>query len=121
MKKIFFLGVALVLSLLVFSQQKITAEQVKEHIGDSVTVCGKVFTTRYLESAKNTPTFLNIGAAYPDQLLTVVIWGELRNKFAGKPEELFKDQAVCITRRITLYREQPQLVLGRVEDLKRGE
>lgn len=56
-----------------FAQKEIKLEELKDHIGDSVKVQGNVYGVRFLESAKNTPTFINIGAAYPNQLLTVVI------------------------------------------------
>jgi hypothetical protein len=72
------------------SQTTIKLEDINQHIGDSVIVCGKVYGGRYLESARNSPTLLNIGAKYPDQLLTTVIWGDVRKEFTGKPEKDFK-------------------------------
>ncbi|MGN6400688.1 MAG: hypothetical protein ACTHMD_09550 [Flavisolibacter sp.] len=55
------------------AQTTIELTDITSHIGDTVTVKGKIFGARYLEAAKNTPTFINVGAAYPNQLLTVVI------------------------------------------------
>jgi DNA/RNA endonuclease YhcR with UshA esterase domain len=92
-------------------QISIKLEDVNKHIGDSVTVCGKVYTARYLENANNKPTFLNIGAAFPHQLLTVVIWGEQRKEWEGKPEELYKGKEICITGKLELYNEKPQLII----------
>lgn len=101
-----------------FSQTTILLEDAGKHIGDSVTVCGKVSGGRFLEAAKGTPTFLNLGQAFPNHTLTIVIWGDLRKQFEKAPEELFKDKEICVTGRIELFRERPQIVLRRKEDVK---
>lgn len=55
-------------SISALAQQEIKLEELKDHIGDSVKVKGEIFGVRYLPSTRNTPTFINIGAAYPNQL-----------------------------------------------------
>jgi hypothetical protein len=104
-----------------YSQKTIPLEDVSKHIGDSVTVCGKVSGGRFLETAKNTPTFINLGQAFPNHSLTIVIWSEVRKQFETAPEVLFKDKEVCVTGRIELFREKPQIVLRRREDVKLKE
>lgn len=103
------------------SQNPIKLEDLKSHIGDSVTVCGKVYSGRYLESANNTPTFLNIGARYPDQLLTVVIWGDARKEFPGKPEDDYTNKEVCVTGKVELYKDIVQIVIRKISQLKPKE
>jgi len=103
------------------SQTNIKLEDLKSHIGDSVTVCGKVYSVRYLESSNNTPTFLNIGAKYPDQLLTVVIWGDARKEFTGKPEDDYTNKEVCIIGKVELYKDKPQIVIRKANQLKLKE
>jgi DNA/RNA endonuclease YhcR with UshA esterase domain len=101
------------------AQQKITLSEINQHIGDSITVCGKIFGGKFLDAAKNQPTFLNIGAAYPDQSLTVVIWNNTRKQFAYKPEEKLKGKTVCITGRIEIFKEKPQITIqqpGQLEE-----
>jgi DNA/RNA endonuclease YhcR with UshA esterase domain len=100
------------------SQQVIKLEEVRQHIGDSVTVCGKVVDGYYSSGIENTPTFLNVGANYPNQLLTIIIWGEARKKFEFKPEEVYKDKQICTTGRITEYKGKPQIVITTPEQLK---
>lgn len=102
----------------VFAQDTITLQQVKSRIGDSVTVCGRVDDTRYLVTADNSPTFLNIGGVYTKQLLTVVIWSDIREKLKEKPELDFKNKNVCITGKIELYKASPQIVIRNTEQLK---
>jgi hypothetical protein len=92
------------------AQTSIKLDEVSRHIGDSVTVCGIVADMRYFENSKNKPTFLNIGDKYPKQKITVVIWENVRTQFTGKPEDL-KDKVICITGRIILYKEKPEIVI----------
>jgi len=100
------------------AQQKITLQEVSKHIGDSVAVCGKIFGGKFLDAVNNKPTFLNMGAAYPDQLLTIVIWGSTRKLFAYKPEEKLKNKMVCITGKIELFKNKPQIVLQQPAQLQ---
>jgi len=108
---------AILLCCTAFSQSTIQLEDVNKHIGDSVTVCGKVYTARYMDAAKNKPTFLNIGAAYPNQVLTVVIWDAVRQQFDGKPELIFANKEICIIGQIELYKDKPQIVVNKPDKI----
>ncbi|HMI78629.1 MAG TPA: hypothetical protein VK484_07535 [Ferruginibacter sp.] len=90
--------------------------EVSQHIGDSVTVCGKVDDMRYFESSKNSPTFLNTGGKYPNQLLTLVVWGDVRKQFKDNIDGL-KGKQVCITGRLILYKERPEIIIGQPEQI----
>ncbi|MBL7700731.1 MAG: hypothetical protein JNM14_00655 [Ferruginibacter sp.] len=103
-------------TIAVSAQTSIKLEDVSKHIGDSVTVCGKVGGMRYFENSKNKPTFLNIGANHPNQLLTVVIWETTRALFTSKVEDLM-DKEICITGRIILYKERPEIVIEKPEQI----
>lgn len=100
------------------SQIKIKPEEAASHIGDSVTICGKIFGGKFLDAAKNQPTFLNVGAAYPKQLLTIVIWGNTRKLFSYKPEEALNNKTVCVTGRIETFKDKPQIVVTNPSQLK---
>ncbi len=89
--------------------KKLTAAEAKDHIGEKATVCGKVASTRYAASSRGRPTFLNLDKPYPNQIFTVVIWGETRGKF-GEPEEKYRDKRVCVTGKITNYRGVPEII-----------
>jgi DNA/RNA endonuclease YhcR with UshA esterase domain len=110
MRRIFITIFTLFITGLVNGQTTIKLEEISQHIGDSVIVCGKVEDIRYFETSKNQPTLLNIGDKFPKQLLTVVIWGNVRAEFKNKPEEM-QDKQVCVTGRITLYKEKPQIII----------
>jgi hypothetical protein len=118
MKLLFGFVFVIACSLTSYSQQTIALEDVAKHVGDSVKVCGVVKGGRFLEQAKNSPTLLNIGAAFPSQLLTVVIWGDVRKDFETAPEELFKDKEVCIIGKVELYKEKAQIVVKSKEPIQ---
>jgi len=93
----------------VYAQAKITAAETKDHVGDRMTVCGKVASTHYAKSSKGEPTFLNLDEPYPKEVFTILIWGSDRGKF-GTPESKYKGLQVCVTGKITTYRGVPEIV-----------
>jgi len=95
----------------------LTALQASAHVGEVRTVCDRVASTRYLRSGRR-PTFLNLGHPYPDQDLTVVIWGADRALFGGTPEEHYRGRRICVTGRIELYRDRPEIVMRDPGDLR---
>ena len=98
------------------AQTPVKLEDVSKHVGDSVTVCGKVADMRYFENYKNKPTLLNIGAKHPDAPLTVVIWENGRALFTSKIEDLLNKE-ICITGRIILYKEKPEIIVEKPEQI----
>ena len=92
---------------------KIIAENAVNHIGQIGVVCGKVESTHYAENSRGSPTYLNLGKPYPDQVFTVVIWGRYRQKF-DKPEQTYKGKQICVRGKITEYQGIPQIeVVGK--------
>ncbi len=111
MKQAFLLLIALCCTIASFAQTEIKIEDAAKHVGDSVKICAKVYGGIFLEQAKGTPTFLNVGGSYPNNPLTLVIWADTRKTFEQKPEEFYKDKYVCIFGKITLFKDKPQIVL----------
>src|SRR6266478_7894367 len=113
--------VALALVLLIIqpalAQKKLTATEAKDHVGETVTVCGNVVSTRYASTTKGQPTFLNLDKPYPNQIFTVVIWGSNRSKF-GAPESEYKGKRICVTGKITEYRNVPQIIAERPQQIQ---
>lgn len=101
----------LVISFTCFSQTEIKIEDSKNHVGDSVRICTKIFGGKFLESAKGSPTFLNAGGNYPNARLTIVIWADVRKQFNNKPEEYYTGKQICVTGKIEMYKEKPQIVI----------
>jgi hypothetical protein len=88
----------------------ISATEAEYHIGEVVTVCDIVASTRYASSMRGQPTFLNLSKPYPNRILTAVIWGRDRDKF-GEPEEKFRDKHICVTGKIRRHHRGPEIVV----------
>ena len=111
MKKGFAAIVTIFLATFLQAQTEVKIEELNQHVGDSVTVCTKIYGGIYLERSKGTPTFLNAGGSYPNAPLTIVIWADAREKFSHPPEVFYKDKDVCISGKIILYKDKPEIVV----------
>ena len=69
-------------------------------MGDSANVCGLVAQLK--EFSKG--TYLNIGAPYPDQTITIVLWNASEAEAAG-----FLGQNVCTKGTVTEYKGRKQV------------
>ncbi|NOT50031.1 MAG: hypothetical protein HOP10_01990 [Chitinophagaceae bacterium] len=107
MKKFTLAVITAFLCITAQAQKEIRIEDITSHVGDSVTVCAKVYGGIYLD--RSNLTLLNVGGAYPNAPLTLVI--RQREKFKEAPETFYKDKEVCITGKIVLYKEKPQIEL----------
>lgn len=95
--------VVLLCSALAYAGNPISANEAKNHVGETATVCGQVAGAHYAMRSRGRPTFINLDQAYPNQIFTIVIWGENRPKF-GDPEAMYGGKHLCVTGTITLYR-----------------
>ena len=93
------------LSFSSFAQTEIKLDDVQNHVGDSVKLMAKIYSGKYLESAGNTPTFLDVGAKYPNAKLTLVIFGNVRKKFKNAPETFYEGRQEWITGKIELLQK----------------
>ena len=99
------------LSLSALGQTEIKLDEVQNHIGDSVKLRGKIYSGKYLESAKDTPTFLDVGGKYPNAKLTLVILGDVRKQFKNAPETFYAGKEEWITGRIELFKNKPEIII----------
>lgn len=100
-----------------YSLPTVSLDEIEKYVGDSISVCGKVFGGRYLQGINSKPTLLNMGAQYPNQLLTIVIYGSDRQNFEESPEDFYRDKEVCVTGKVELYNKKPQIVVRNKEQL----
>ena len=101
-----------------FAQKEVKLEEIINYIGDSVQVRGVIKDVRFLESAKNSPTFISFGKPYPDQTLTVVIWGDIRKKIHYVPTEKDFLKFAIVTGRVELEEGVPQIIVTSGDQLK---
>lgn len=88
--------------------KKLTTAEAKDHVGERATVCGQIVSARYADRSKGQPTFLNLDKPYPNEIFTILIWGENRPKF-GEPETKYRGARVCATGVIKNYRGIPEI------------
>ena len=105
-----------VIGLIPARAQSISAGDAKAHIGENATVCGKVTGERTATSSRGKPTFINLDAAYPNQVFTILIWGDNRAQIGELPRV---DSRVCATGIIQDYRGVPEIVVRSAEQLSK--
>ena len=115
--KYILLAIILFTAEVTFAQKTIDINEAINKVGDTVTICTKIFGGRFMENSKGSPTLLNAGASYPNSPLTVVVTGEARKLFDFKPEEYYKDKSICVTGVIELYKEKPQIVVTKTSQI----
>src|ERR1017187_5191572 len=114
MKKILFIAVATFSCLFGFCQNKISIDSVGRHIGDSVTVCSKVYGIKVLEKV----TLINLGATYPNNPLTLVIFIKDRSNFKEAPEVMYAGKTICVTGVIKEYQGKPEIMVASPGDIQ---
>ena len=72
------------------------------HYSEYVQVCGKVYGYKALDNL----TLVNLGAAYPDQLLTVVLRGDAKDIYNG-----WDGQTICVSGKVVAYKDKPEIVV----------
>lgn len=87
----------------------------KHLVGERSTICGVVGSTRHAKQTRGTPTYINLGPAFPNHVFTIVVWGDDRYKFPYAPENL--DGAVCVRGIVSTYRDIPQIVATSPEQI----
>ena len=89
------------------SQQPVIRDsEAATHVGESVTVEDSVVG---VHTTRSGTTFLNFGAAYPNQTFTAVIFRSAASRFSN-PQQ-WEGKRVRVTGRVRLYRGRPEVVL----------
>jgi hypothetical protein len=80
----------------------IEAGEAARHYNEYVKVCAKVYGIKAMQGL----TLVNLGAAYPDQLLTVVLRDQAKDAFPN-----IEGKTVCVTGKLVSYRDKPEIVV----------
>lgn len=100
------------------AQIKITDQDVIHYVNQQATVCGKIASTYFDSISRRKPTFLNFRYPHPDETFTVIIWGDDRKHFPEAPEKYFKNKQVCVTGKIILFHNQPEMIISSPEQVQ---
>jgi hypothetical protein len=82
---------------------KIDVKDAEKHVNQNVIVTAKVYGIKALEEL----TLVNLGAAYPDQPMTVVLRGNARSVAVG-----IDGKTITVTGTVTLYKGKPEIVVN---------
>ena len=94
-----------------FSQYK-SSTNPTEHIGDTITISGRIYSGNYLIHVKTKPTFLNMFDSVPNHRLMIRIDSGDREKFATPPENAYLNQYISITGRVENYKGTPLIKIS---------
>lgn len=104
------------LALVPASAQSISPAEAKNHISQNATVCGNITGERTASSSRGQPTFINLDGRYPNQIFTILIWGEDRARVGILPVD---GSHVCATGVIQDYRGKPEIIVRSAGQLGR--
>jgi DNA/RNA endonuclease YhcR with UshA esterase domain len=89
------------------SQTLVLAKDAKQYLGKTVTICDSVYSTKALEKIN----LINLGGAFPKELLTIVINKEDLAKFSAEPASMFLGNNICVTGIVTEFKGKTQIVV----------
>lgn len=113
MHKTILIAVFATLSNMASAQPKVSIDSVSTHIGENVVVCAEVFEVKSTDKI----TFINLGAAYPNSPLTVVIFAKDTVNFKVAPAAMYGSKKICITGKLQDYKGKPQIVVTKPDEI----
>lgn len=91
----------LLLIAILFQLKQLYAQQTPvnplDHIGDTVTISGKIYGGSFLVNVRTRPTFLNLWDSVPNHRLMIRIEPGDRDKFPSAPEKFYLHKNISIT------------------------
>ncbi|MFN2439607.1 MAG: hypothetical protein ABR503_10440, partial [Chitinophagaceae bacterium] len=99
-----------------YIETPVKLDEISNYVGDSVLVYGEVISEMYRKEKASDLRLLNIGLAYPDQLLTVVIRDGANNNFPAAPD-FYEGKVVRIRGRVALYNGKPEITVRKPEQI----
>jgi endonuclease G, mitochondrial len=101
-----------------YGKGKISAAAAKDFIGKEACVCGKVVSTKFVENGKSNPTYINLEKKFPDQIFTVIVYGNDRFNFSYKPEEYLQGKTICVRGKVGEFKGIPQIIAGKEKQVE---
>jgi len=63
-------------------------------------------------------SLLNLGGKFPREVITLVVFKSDRPKFKKEPVELYNNKSICVTGKVTLYKDKLQIVMNEPKQVK---
>ena len=95
-------------------------EQASSKIGSTVSIVGKVVSTKFI--SKSQSTFLNLDKEFPNQIFSITIWNNARRNFSFKPETAYDGKYIVVTGKVELdYKGVPTINVKSEEQIQLWE
>lgn len=91
-------------------------DQALSKVGSTVSIVGKVVSTKFLPSSE--ATFLNLDKSFPNQNFTVCIWKDGRRNFSYLPEKELDGKYIVVTGKVLLDKNGvPNITVSKEEQI----
>lgn len=107
MKKLPLLVLLIATAFYAKSQTMVLTKDVAQYIGKSVSICDSVYSTKALDKL----TLINLGGAYPKELITIVINKEDERKFPSEPASMYMGNNICVTGVVSDFKGKKQILV----------
>jgi hypothetical protein len=115
MKKTLMAASIVFASLSCYAQKEIAIDSVKSNIGQDVKVCADFYGMKETEKV----TLINVGDAYPQSPLTIVIYAKDKDKFKDMISTFKRERtSLCASGIITEFKGKLQIAIEKVEQLQ---
>jgi peroxiredoxin family protein len=118
MKKIAIAAAILFASYSSFAQTELPVDSVSSAIGQDVKVCATFYGMKETDKI----TLINVGAAYPNSPLTIVIYAKDKDKFKSIIKTFEKEKtSLCVSGTVSEFKGKTQIAVERPEQLQAGK
>jgi len=105
------------LTQVTYAQTKIGSKEASHHVGDTLTVCGKLYSKKVIPSTGM--VLLNLGGYYPNQDLTIVIKASTMKLFKQPVGKLFEPGQICVFGAVVAYKGKPEIIINNPQQIVR--
>ena len=116
MKKLLVCAIVIFISRFSFSQT-VPMDSVGKYEGKIITVCAAVTGTHVFSGDKKNVA-LNFGKPFPNHSFTVFINESDLKNFKYDPSEFLKDKNICATGLVKIYKDKPEIIVTKEEQVK---
>jgi len=118
LRRILILFAAIGLAACASPVPELSPEEASNHLDAKARVCGVVASAKHAAESNGSPTFLNLGQAFPHHVFSAVIWAEARGRFDYAPESL-QGESICVEGVIGEFQGLPQIVVSNPAQIRR--
>ena len=115
MKKIIFVSILLITSNLIFGQKQVSIDDINTSLGKEIKVCAKYYGIKETEKV----TLLNVGSAWPNSPLTIVIYSDQKDVFKKMISQFKKENTtICVTGTVSEFKGKMQIVIENASQME---